>query len=599
MSLLERRCWEWAAWIVPAFLYVALIVMGVYVCRDAINPDAVCYIRRALYLSHGDIAHSISGYWSPLFSWCLCPLMYFHVPGLLAARIVLATWGLAYVLIFHLFLKRFLGIHPVWRLPAVLIVAILAVRLALVVISPDLAMAGLLLLYLTIVSDERLLHRRRLPMAAGLIGGVAYLAKAFVFPYFLVHFPATVIYRCIVKRQSGAASIPRPTMRRAIATALIGCASFAMPAVPWICGLHGQYQRWMFSTAGPMNHANMAPRGFKRGGPPLFGAVPDPFIIRNEITDWGEHPDWSPFHSGAYFKHQLKIIGGNANLILAAIGASAGIFVGDLVLGVAALLGLLYGWSRLGDAVCRRGGAAGPPSRLAAVFAPAVTDIHKIIWLWLTAMLYTAPFLLVFYESRYTDCILIPLSIMLAMGLCATVGRLCGAKARDVSGEPRRQAWPGSTSIVGCLIVPLVILAAFAYAQRKQTIHHIVHTRPSVYPEIARKLADIGLCGRLASTDRVCGLFVAFLVDGKFVYFPKVQLSGELKLSSAEVERQLAEVDARTLLIWDDPLALSAKDGANYDNVQVANAIVQHGWDQRGCVALPSGDVRIYTRRMP
>ena len=53
-------------------IYAAIVSWKAYEMRDQINTDGVAYIRHAQYLSEGRFAQSVSGYWSPLLSWCMC-----------------------------------------------------------------------------------------------------------------------------------------------------------------------------------------------------------------------------------------------------------------------------------------------------------------------------------------------------------------------------------------------------------------------------------------------------------------------------------------------------------------------------------------------
>src|SRR3954471_11186652 len=73
--------------LLPLLVYVAIAAPMAVVNRERINPDAVAYIRRGIYLARGDFYHSVSGYWSPLISWCIAPLVAGGMDGLHAARV--------------------------------------------------------------------------------------------------------------------------------------------------------------------------------------------------------------------------------------------------------------------------------------------------------------------------------------------------------------------------------------------------------------------------------------------------------------------------------------------------------------------------------
>src|SRR4051812_44060233 len=88
--------WMGALRVLAAPLLMYSVLAGSVLPRqlDRMNPDAVAYVRRALYLSQGDFKSSVSGYWSPMISWSIAPLLKMGVDGLHAARFVLFGWGM-------------------------------------------------------------------------------------------------------------------------------------------------------------------------------------------------------------------------------------------------------------------------------------------------------------------------------------------------------------------------------------------------------------------------------------------------------------------------------------------------------------------------
>ncbi len=83
-----------ASLIVPLLIYVVLASWQSYQMRDDFNPDAVSYIRDAQHIAQGRFGDSVSGYWSPLISWCIAPWIYMGADALYAARAVLAVSAL-------------------------------------------------------------------------------------------------------------------------------------------------------------------------------------------------------------------------------------------------------------------------------------------------------------------------------------------------------------------------------------------------------------------------------------------------------------------------------------------------------------------------
>src|SRR2546423_162936 len=181
-------------------IYIITVIPFAIFSRDRINPDSVAYIRRALYISRGDFYHSLSGYWSPLISWCVAPLIKLHMDPLHAARLITCFWGAIWLVTAALFFDRFTTIHRFWKICALIISAIYIAEIAARQITPDVMLAACLLFYLSITLSPNFLRRPSLQFLAGLLGGFAYLAKAYALPFVLVHLPITILIRTWLDR---------------------------------------------------------------------------------------------------------------------------------------------------------------------------------------------------------------------------------------------------------------------------------------------------------------------------------------------------------------------------------------------------------------
>jgi hypothetical protein len=162
---------------------------------DLIDGDTVAYIRLARYLLAGHFWDAASSMWSPLLSWCMVPLLAVGLDSLHACRIVLLAWGAGFVLAFALLLERFSPITRAWQVAAILLASALAAHWAISISQPDLMVATLLMVYFWCVLDSRLLHSRRRQLACGVLGGAAYLAKAYALPFFLAHYAFVLALR--------------------------------------------------------------------------------------------------------------------------------------------------------------------------------------------------------------------------------------------------------------------------------------------------------------------------------------------------------------------------------------------------------------------
>lgn len=208
---------------------------------DQINPDGVAYLRIAGYYLKGDVAKAISGYWSPLYSWLLIPWLALGVPGLLATKLLGVPLVLAWVVGIALLGRRYLE-NATARALLVAAAAVSVLTWSIEVISPDLLLAVVLTYYFYLVSDPAAFTRPARSFACGLLGGFAYLAKSFAFPFFIVHFLGTgVLY---VWAQPGL-----HRRKRYVSAVLAGLLGFLAVAAPWVAVLSVKYGRLTVSTA--------------------------------------------------------------------------------------------------------------------------------------------------------------------------------------------------------------------------------------------------------------------------------------------------------------------------------------------------------------
>src|SRR5256885_9609419 len=82
-----------AVYVLPLLVYCAVAGPLGMRQREMMNADSVNYIRRALYLLHGQFYWFISGHWSVMLSLLIAPLMAIGVDGLYAARMATGFVG--------------------------------------------------------------------------------------------------------------------------------------------------------------------------------------------------------------------------------------------------------------------------------------------------------------------------------------------------------------------------------------------------------------------------------------------------------------------------------------------------------------------------
>lgn len=335
---------------------VQAVLLAVAAWRNLhqLNPDAVAYCRIAGYYAGGQWDLAVSGYWGPLLSWLMVPLLKAGCPPLVAARAMMAVSGVV-------FLFGTVAVFQAFRLPRRAMVTGVTIAVGWSVfwsvrnISPDLLLAGLVGLAVSATvrlflfrsrggdeaDSERGIKGNRLltsAATAGLWWGAAYLAKAVALPLAVL---VTVGF-------AGFAVSGRTDLRRVLAVRLgTVWLCLAMMAGPWIAVLSGHYGKFTFSTTGPIAHALAGPGEASRYHPAMVALhQPD----EGRVTQWEEpsrmaYRFWSPFGSEENFRHQLGVVWSNAGTVTSWLQGVRWITGAETVRGVA---GMVPGFDLLG-----------------------------------------------------------------------------------------------------------------------------------------------------------------------------------------------------------------------------------------------------------
>ena len=246
-----------AAWQVAA-VAVYLLAAGwvVWLSRDQINPDAVAYARLAEHYARGRLDLAVASYWGPLLVWLLTPAVWLGVDPILAAKVLGIFLGLLFALgAADLAGAMRCGPYARWALAPALLMALLMLPEP---VTPDLLLTCLLTWYLS--ATARLLAgptgppatthggrgpRVRLALAAGMLGGLAYLAKAYALPFVALHLPLTLVLSRVAARCRG----PQPARPATLRPLLAGWAGLLLLAGPWIALISHRDGRLTFGGA--------------------------------------------------------------------------------------------------------------------------------------------------------------------------------------------------------------------------------------------------------------------------------------------------------------------------------------------------------------
>ena len=282
-----------------AYLLLGIAVLGLF--RGQYNADLLSYIGVARRYLAGDLQGAINGYWSPLLSWLLVPLLALHTPPLLAAKLLGLGAGAATLLALEQVCRRLAAPERVIAAVAVACVPML-LEFALLVPACDLLAAAIVACYLALSLDPQRLDLRH-AAACGAAGALGYLTKNYVFGFFVVHFAVLHLVRML--RQ--------PDRRRAwLRHGAAGMATFAAITALWIVPISVKYGHATIGTAGDYNHRWQGPG---QGIAPVYKHLLAPHDAQAasawEDPTWHADlvPRWSPLASRDNLLHQLRIIG--------------------------------------------------------------------------------------------------------------------------------------------------------------------------------------------------------------------------------------------------------------------------------------------------
>lgn len=280
------------------------IVLGLsYIQYGYLNCDFIAYITIAHRILDG-IGPHISGIWSPLFSWLMIPLISIGIDDLIAGRTVLVASGALYVYALLRLMRKLCGRNYQFTCLSYVIFGACIILQGSIwstfLLDPDIIASALFFLYMSIVVDPISIKTNRSAITAGIVGGFAYLAKAYMLPFIAVHVVAAISMHFYAESDRS-----RFDVKNAFAwfrTGAIVLGFMLLVGGPWIAALSAHYGKLVFSTAGTQNHANLGPEQF--GKDPLF----DPGLTPDYIVDPHIATSWSPLDGWPEFYHQGKLL---------------------------------------------------------------------------------------------------------------------------------------------------------------------------------------------------------------------------------------------------------------------------------------------------
>jgi len=305
--------------LIPAlitYLAIGFILLPYYLYQ--LDPDGISYISIAQKYAIGNFQDAINGFWGPLYSWLLTPLILLRIEPLLASKMLNFSIGLLAFPTMHTLCHIF-ALSNTTRKVILFALVPIVLSFSLCSVMPDLLMVVILLTYFCIIFQPGYGSSAKNGMLCGLCGAMAYFAKSYGLPFFLSHFSVMNFLHFLRSENQKQKST---TLRGFFGGLLV----FGIVSAPWIMLISKKYQKLTFSTAGAYNFAYFSPeskgrhpklyKGFYSPSNPTAIAVTEDRFWP-EIEPWPYIEPWSPFDSLDNFKYHLRHnVRANANHII-------------------------------------------------------------------------------------------------------------------------------------------------------------------------------------------------------------------------------------------------------------------------------------------
>jgi 4-amino-4-deoxy-L-arabinose transferase-like glycosyltransferase len=450
-----------------------------------------------------------------MFSWLVSIFMFAGFEALASARIVIALCGGALVCGCWMLSRRFY-LSPTMRFIAMLIGALLVSDWTIRFVTADVLIAAFIVYYLYLVSDPDILGKYKKVLAVGAVGGVAFFAKNYMLPFFMLHFPVTILVRFFFREREA-----RPPLQRLIASYVIGVAIFLAISSLWMAVLSAKYGEFTITGKGKIAYALMGPEEVRH--PPLFmdglHKTKNDYAI-HVFEDHSElkYTEWSPFESWEYFMHQVSLIQKNLAYMLNHFVNESPFFTYAFIIGVLTLV------------------------PIALLITDSVSE-RKFLFSWfvLTFAIYSSGYILLIARSPRRFYALMIMFLFLSFYVIQELLK----KLAEVIPESRKKI----------LIFYFVTIVLFAFSLKpgvhllKSSINIFTQDQVNTYREIAEQVNTaefsqpyaIVRSAQKAYTD----YYIAFYLGKQFLGRP---LSNDVE----GITQELQEVDARTLVVFEN-----------------------------------------------
>ncbi len=220
-------------------MYVVLFVIYPHY-QYYIDPDGTAYLTISQRYANGDYLRAINGYWSPWACWLTALLIKTGVAAIPASVLVNSAAATGFLYISQSFFLCF-AIEKKFQW---LLNVALALFLCFAVFwqsFDDLWECFFLLGTLRLLLTKDFVSKPALWVLYGFVGALAYFAKAYSFPFFILNTVCCVYF------------LSADNKLKWIKISLASVCVMMVLALPWVWLLHGKYGIWTTSVAGTLN----------------------------------------------------------------------------------------------------------------------------------------------------------------------------------------------------------------------------------------------------------------------------------------------------------------------------------------------------------
>ncbi len=290
---------------------VLYLFFGIYLLKyyqyDPISRDLISVMSIAKIYATGDLGNAINGYWGPMFSWLLVPIIYLNPTPqftLFATKILTIIIGFFTIMGIGLLSRRFelsISIRA-----SILFASVFIVLFYVFSFNPvDLLLSCFLIYYLYIIYSPNYPITWYNGMFCGILCGLAYLTKSFALSFFILTF---IMFNLLHYFKDA-------KLRNGILKNLVlGLTVFFIISGFWSGVISEKYGYLTFGSSGNYNFQEIGPVQQKIGSPIWHGFIKP---SNQEATSAWEDPtylklsSWSPLESWSSFKHELGVISSN------------------------------------------------------------------------------------------------------------------------------------------------------------------------------------------------------------------------------------------------------------------------------------------------